>query len=116
MELVDQLKLLGIEYVDEMFDTFQTSALVHAQDPFAVQGASNKVQFGSFLFFLRSIMIRHTQDQTYRFTSTKIMSLPSKVSVFTVIVRRQAFKNGTNTCGMLSIAAFFLHRGNAWSK
>jgi hypothetical protein len=35
---------------------------------------------GKLLFFLRNLMIRHTQKQTYRGTTTTLMSLPAKVS------------------------------------
>lgn len=77
-ELRPQLKFLGIEYVDEMFKVFQTTAFAHSGDPKAIPKIQ-KVQIGNFLFFMRNIMLRHSAAQTYRGTSTTIMSLPSKV-------------------------------------
>jgi hypothetical protein len=69
-DLKNQLKFLGIENVDAMFKVFLK------------QGRNRGEEFdaGRLLFFLRSIMIRHTQKQTYRGTTTTLMSLPAKVS------------------------------------
>lgn len=68
-DLKNQLKFLGIEQVDAMFNIFLKQER-HRVDNFDA---------GKLLFFLRNIMIRHTQKQTYRGTSTTLMSLPAKV-------------------------------------
>lgn len=69
-DLKNQLKFLGIENVDAMFNIFLKMSRKGGVD----------FDAGKLLFFLRSIMIRHTQKQTYRGTATTLMSLPAKVS------------------------------------
>jgi SNF2 family DNA or RNA helicase len=87
-----QLRFLGVESIDAMFDVFSKSAFVHAGDPKAIQGSSSG-GFGGLLFFLRSIMMRHTEGQTYRGTSTKIATLPGK-SERTIDVDFDAYEKG----------------------
>jgi hypothetical protein len=82
-DLKNQLKFIGIENVDEMFQVFTGTAFRHTKD----QCVSRKDGdyhwddrvFGHFMFLLRCIMIRHTQTQKYRGTATTLMSLPPKV-------------------------------------
>jgi SNF2 family DNA or RNA helicase len=61
-----------------MMDKFKETAFVHVRDPSALRGRDRLHSFGDMLFFLRSICLRHSQDQTYRFTKTTLMSLPPK--------------------------------------
>ena len=72
-DLKSQLKFLGIEMVDEMFRTFCYSERRRARESTGAIEAPGKL-----LFFLRSIMMRHTQKQTYSGTETTLMSLPAK--------------------------------------
>lgn len=80
-DLYNQLKFLGVEHAEDMMKVFEQSAYHHIGDPRKnSRHSSHGPCFGNLLFFLRSIMIRHTQKQTYRGTSTTLMSLPVKVS------------------------------------
>jgi hypothetical protein len=83
-DLKNQLKFIGIEYVDEMFAAFIGTAFRHTNDQCVpkkgLRGAyGDERVFGHFMFLLRCIMIRHTQAQKYRGTTTSLMSLPPKV-------------------------------------
>lgn len=89
------MKFLGLENVNEMFGKF-ANALNHIHDRSAKQGRvshrpgsrdikpdlSETRHFGHLVYLLRCIMIRHSQQQTYRGTgppATTLMSLPPKV-------------------------------------
>jgi hypothetical protein len=87
-----QLRFLGVDSIDALFDVFSKSAFVHAGDPKAINGSSSG-RFGGLLFFLRSIMMRHTEGQTYIGTSTKITTLPGK-SEITIDVDFDAYEKG----------------------
>lgn len=81
-DLKNQLNFIGIENVNELFGVFLRSAFRHAEDPTVPKrlgygGESRSI--GPFVFMMRNIMIRHTQKQTYRGTTTTLMSLPPKV-------------------------------------
>ena len=94
-DLRNQLKFLGLECVDEMFQTFG-GTLRHTNDR-AAKALSNRRRrrrfgvdaddessvdhlFGHFLFLMKTLLIRHAQQQTYRGTPTRttLMSLPPK--------------------------------------
>lgn len=68
-DLKNQLKFLGFEHVDKTMDSIYSSS-----------GRRGRVEADMqlLMFFLRPIMIRHAQGQTYRGTTTTLMSLPPK--------------------------------------
>jgi hypothetical protein len=66
-----QLQFVGIEHIDEIFERVCNK---------------NTTQFGPFTFLMRAVMIRHSQKQQYRGTSTTLMSLPPKVKHLYVFV------------------------------
>ena len=77
------MKFIGLENVDEMFTIFAATVFRHTNDPRTKSGSRiDNRRFGHFIFLLRCIMIRHTQKQTYRGTTTTLMSLPPKVHDF----------------------------------
>ena len=99
-DLKNQLKFLGIDNINEMFLMFRNT-LEHTNDRAAQQGKKwrrgrhfsnymrepelgnlGKLRFGHFMFFLRSVFLRHSQQQRYRSSVPKVtlMSLPPKVS------------------------------------
>ena len=41
--------------------------------------STDKLYFGKFTWFMRSLMIRHSQNMKYSHSQTTLMSLPSKV-------------------------------------
>jgi hypothetical protein len=55
------------------------------------------IHWRSSLFLMRPIMMRHSQLQTYRGTTTTLMSLPPKVSVFSKISVRPLPTHGVET-------------------
>ncbi len=69
-DLVNQLKFLGFEHVDKTFKEMKVSR-------------NRRSGFDSelLMYFLRPIMMRHSQDQKYLGTSTTLMSLPPKVTI-----------------------------------
>lgn len=70
-DLSNQLKLLGIESVDLM--------IRKCCDKSNSRNANSYIKNpGKLLFLLRNVMIRHTQKQCYRGTTTTLMSLPPK--------------------------------------
>lgn len=84
-DLKNQLKFIGIENIEEIFKEFGSTALRHCNDPYSRKGRNHVHpidegrKIGHFMFFLRSLVMRHTQKQTYRNTTTTLMSLPPKV-------------------------------------
>lgn len=67
-DLKNQLKFLGFEQVDKIFEAIG-------------DGSRTKgIDMNLLMYFLRPIMMRHSQEQKYRGTSTTLMSLPPKVS------------------------------------
>ena len=76
LNLKAQLKLLGIDSVDEMFRA------VPALMATPRRGSYNHVDsegMANLYFLMRGLMMRHSQKQKYRGTSTTLMSLPPKV-------------------------------------
>ncbi|MGK3741909.1 MAG: hypothetical protein ACI90V_008763, partial [Bacillariaceae sp.] len=65
-DLKNQLKFIGIEHVDSMFEILQ-----------------NKYDYDidALMYLLRPLIIRHSQNQMYKGTKTTLMSLPPKVRV-----------------------------------
>eukprot|EP00531_Pseudo-nitzschia_arenysensis_P016699 CAMPEP_0116122050 /NCGR_PEP_ID=MMETSP0329-20121206/4012_1 /TAXON_ID=697910 /ORGANISM="Pseudo-nitzschia arenysensis, Strain B593" /LENGTH=1515 /DNA_ID=CAMNT_0003615881 /DNA_START=43 /DNA_END=4590 /DNA_ORIENTATION=+ len=68
-DLINQLKFLGFEHVDKMFKEMGVS-----------KNRRSNSHFNSelLMYLLRPIMMRHSQEQQYRGTSTTLMSLPPK--------------------------------------
>jgi SNF2 family DNA or RNA helicase len=70
LDLKNQLKFLGIEYVDRIFWLCcEKEKHIDVEYP------------DKLLFFLRSLVMRHTQRQCYRGTNTSLMSLPAKTEI-----------------------------------
>jgi SWI/SNF-related matrix-associated actin-dependent regulator of chromatin subfamily A3 len=74
MDPKNQLKCIGIENVELMFKQFTS------ETPSRWRSVANECisSPGKLLFFLRNVMMRHTQNQLYRVTKTTLMSLPAK--------------------------------------
>lgn len=85
-DLRNQLKFLGFDHVDKTFEQMTTK---HSR-------CSQEIRTNYLMYFLRPIMIRHSQEQKYRGTNTTLMSLPPKVS-------RAEFMSSTSICHMLSV-------------
>ena len=73
-DLKNQLKFLGFEHVEKLFKQICPQ-----------YGRRYEVDRDLLLYFLRPIMMRHSQGQKYRGTSTTLMSLPQKVRNFFAI-------------------------------
>ena len=69
-DLKNQLKFLGFEHVDTSFNRIYSSQ----------RRGKKEANMDLLMYFLRPIMMRHSQEQKYRGTSTTLMSLPPKVS------------------------------------
>ena len=65
-DLKNQLNFLGIQSIESIFKTFREGKSGDVGSP------------GEMLFFLRNILMRHTQAMKYRGTDTTLMSLPAK--------------------------------------
>ena len=81
-DLQNQLQFLGLENVTELMALFKSSFYQHVQDP---EMGKNSIDtpnpgLGMFSFFMRTIMLRHSQAQKYTGTDTTLMSLPPMVS------------------------------------
>lgn len=90
-DLRNQMNFLGIERVDELWQTF-ANVLQHTNDRTAKMGKKRRgrdreqlenaspglPQVAHFVFLMRLLMSRHSQRQTYRGTTTTLMSLPPK--------------------------------------
>jgi hypothetical protein len=88
MDLDQQLEFLGIEKVGYLFRKMKKSTFRHIGDNHASKeshgrrrydGEPEMPRLGNFTFLMRAVMMRHSQKQTYRDTSTTLMSLPPKV-------------------------------------
>jgi len=76
LDLQNQLKFLGIEHLEETFNAiFQRcgGVVVHSD------------AMDRLMYFLRPIIMRHSQDQKYRRTLTTLMSLPPKTERHKVV-------------------------------
>jgi hypothetical protein len=77
------MKFVGLEDVDQVFHEFK-NRVFDPLDPLEYRRIERKKypderKLGHFVFLMRSVMIRHSQNQQYRGTSTTLMSLPTKV-------------------------------------
>jgi SNF2 family DNA or RNA helicase len=72
LDLKSQLSFLGIENVQSLFNMFCNTR------NYAYSSEGDIGSPAELLFFLRNIMMRHAQKQTYRGTYTTLMSLPAK--------------------------------------
>jgi hypothetical protein len=87
MDLGQQLKFLGIEKAGSLLRKLNRSTFRRIVDHQAHYGNGGRREgtapempgLGKCAFLMRSIMMRHSQKQTYRDTSTTLMSLPPKV-------------------------------------
>lgn len=69
-DLKNQFRFLGFEHVEKLFSNLVTT-----------HGRGNRnVEIDNLMYLLRPIMMRHSQQQKYRGTSTTLMSLPKKVN------------------------------------
>lgn len=76
-DLKGQLQVLGIDNLNEMFDVFEHK---NAKGKKRKEGRESAVpSLGRFSFFIRSVMMRHSQNQKYLGTQTTLMSLPQMV-------------------------------------
>ena len=89
MDLEQQLEFLGIEKVGSLLRKLKKSTFRHIGDQHANYGVGGRrhgsaapemPRLGNFTFLMRAVMMRHSQKQTYRDTSTTLMSLPPKVN------------------------------------
>jgi SNF2 family DNA or RNA helicase len=87
-DLRSQLVFLGVEDVETIFSNFTESVLRHTNDSQAathrrrrrfVPTLATSPRIGHFTFFMRSVLLRYSQKQTYRNSTTTLMSLPPKV-------------------------------------
>ena len=75
-DLRNQLKFIGIEHVDDIFRICCEGEFSYGRHR---RGSGDMIEAPSqLLFFLRSLVMRHTQRQCYRGTQTTLMSLPAK--------------------------------------
>jgi hypothetical protein len=75
LDVRNQLKFIGLENMDKLFLDFQNAIFVYwGKRPF------DQRTHGHFMFLMRTVLIRHSQKQRYRGTSTTLMSLPPKVN------------------------------------
>jgi SNF2 family DNA or RNA helicase len=82
MDLKNQLKFIGIESIESMFANFCSD---HSNLRNRRRDTGNISSPGKLLFFLRNVMMRHAQKQSYRGTKTTLMSLPAKTERSIVI-------------------------------
>lgn len=92
-DLSNQLKLIGLENLNEYFDIFRCSVMKIINDPSKAKerGRTRSPRhdsrlFGHFLFFMRNLMMRHTKTQKYMGTDTDLMALPAKVCLFSALL------------------------------
>lgn len=86
----NQLEFLGLQKTTQLMGLFRQSFYLHVKDPSKKVGRRSRNWSGDieekhpgvgfFCFMMRSLMMRHSQQQTYSGTATALMSLPLKVS------------------------------------
>lgn len=90
MDLQNQLKFVGIQDVTRMFELFIDSTGRHVSDGQQKSrrwmNVSPLSPLGHFTFLMRAVLMRHSQKQKYRNTSTSLMSLPPKTER-TIVVK-----------------------------
>lgn len=86
LDLKNQLGFLGVEHLNAYINTFRASAFQRTNDQQRMgrkyQCSTDPHDIGPFAFFMRSLLMRHTQSQKYLGTETTLMSLPNKVRIF----------------------------------
>lgn len=97
-DITQQMKFLGIRQPSTIVTAFRNSigsAIGSGSNKKGRRGRSwrheesnDKLYFGKFTWFMRSLMIRHSQNMKYSSTQTTLMSLPSKVRISTLPYRR----------------------------
>ena len=87
-DLKNQLKFIGIENVEAMFKTF-SRLMEHTGDRSQSSRRGSRLShgrvLGHFMFMMRAVMIRHSQQQKYNGTNTTLMQLPPKTQRNVVI-------------------------------
>lgn len=87
MDVKYQLEFLGVQDVNDYLKAFKASAFQRVKDrnraglKRANRGLNFSNDIGPFTFFMRSLLMRHTQTQKYVGTNTTLMSLPKKVRI-----------------------------------
>lgn len=86
MDLRNQFKFLGIDVLAEM-ETFKSSFFRQIGDPSTSKSTTTRELpgIGLFNFFMRNLLIRHSQSQKYSGTNTTLMSLPPKTERVTTV-------------------------------
>ena len=80
-DLLGQLKYIGLDNASEYFNVFGYTVMDHTNDRTQTQRKwFDRRKVGHFTFFMRNVMMRHSMNQKYKNTDTKLMSLPPKVS------------------------------------
>ena len=74
-DLKNQIRFLGYEHVPNIFNA------LYSKRSYSGRG-KKEIDSKLLMYFLRPIMMRHSQEQKYRGTSTTLMSLPPKVGIF----------------------------------
>jgi len=69
-DLKNQLKFLGFEHVDKSFNQIYYYTRSN--------NGKKEIDMDRLLYYLRPIIMRHSQEQKYRGTATTLMSLPPK--------------------------------------
>jgi len=72
-DLKNQIRFLGYEHVANIFNALYSKKSYRGK---------KEIDSKLLMYFLRPIMMRHSQEQKYRGTSTTLMSLPPKVGIF----------------------------------
>jgi SNF2 family DNA or RNA helicase len=90
-DISNQLRLIGIENVAEYFELFRETVFKIVKDSSFSTGnrrrrrsydcRTNYELFGPFVFFMRTLMIRHSKKMKYLGTDTELMALPEKVRI-----------------------------------
>lgn len=81
-DLKNQLKFIGIDHTELLFDRLQGAAHHMGKSSGSRHRFRDEYrtkEIGNLLFFLRSIMIRHSMKQMHQGSSNDLMSLPPKV-------------------------------------
>lgn len=81
-DLKNQLKFIGIEHTELLFDRLKGAEMHMSKSSGSRHNRRNEYrtkEIGNLLFFLRSVMIRHSMKQMHQGSSNDLMSLPPKV-------------------------------------
>ncbi len=78
-DIKNQLEFIGLKDIDSLFLKFSDTIMPDVDPRHRYRRWNQCTRFGEFMFLMRAVMIRHSQNQMYRGTSTTLMSLPRKV-------------------------------------